>query len=116
VRSERRVRMAISSPSTIWNDRIPHFAEFQTAHSGRITAPGSSWLQSTRIVQRKRRPTSNVDSMIVLRARRGDKVDTRVVQAVLSHQNIATTAIYTHLTEPTRVSLRKLLDKVMSGF
>src|SRR6266705_4063968 len=32
---------------------------------------GSSWLQSTRIVQRKRRPTSNVDSMMVLRARRG---------------------------------------------
>jgi len=27
--------------------------------------------QSTRIVQRKRRPTSNVDSMTVLRARRG---------------------------------------------
>ena len=34
-------------------------------------APGSSWPQSTRIVQLKRRPTSNVDSMIVLRARRG---------------------------------------------
>jgi hypothetical protein len=39
--------------------------------TGRITAPASSWLQSTRIVQRKPRPTSNVDSMIVLRARRG---------------------------------------------
>src|SRR5258705_3371466 len=36
-----------------------------------ITAPGSSWPQSIRIVQLKRRPTSNVDSMIVLRARRG---------------------------------------------
>src|SRR5580693_2002800 len=34
-------------------------------------APGSSWRQSTRIVQLKRRPTSNVDSMMVLRARRG---------------------------------------------
>src|SRR5207237_6188163 len=32
---------------------------------------GSSWPQSTRIVQLKRRPTSNVDSMMVLRARRG---------------------------------------------
>jgi hypothetical protein len=30
--------------------------------------------------------------------------------------DIATTTIYTHLTEPTRASLRKLLDKVMSGF
>src|ERR1700724_473668 len=39
--------------------------------SGRITASGSSWPQSTRIVQRKRRPTSNVGSMMVLRARRG---------------------------------------------
>jgi hypothetical protein len=29
--------------------------------SGRITAPGSIWPQSTRMVQRKRRPTSNVD-------------------------------------------------------
>src|SRR5439155_11248819 len=29
------------------------------------------WPQSTRIVQLKRRPTSNVDSMMVLRARRG---------------------------------------------
>jgi hypothetical protein len=41
------------------------------AGTGRITAPGSSWPQSTRIVQRKRRPTSNVDSMMVLRSRRG---------------------------------------------
>ena len=39
--------------------------------SGRITAPGSSRPQSTRIVQRKRQPTSNVDSMTVLRAGAG---------------------------------------------
>jgi hypothetical protein len=45
--------------------RVP-FAGFR-----RITAPGSSWPQSTRIVQRNRRPTSKVDSMMVLRARRG---------------------------------------------
>lgn len=44
-----------------------------------------------------------------------NRFETRVVQILLGHANIATTTIYTHLTEPTRASLRALLDKVMSG-
>jgi site-specific recombinase XerD len=33
----------------------------------------------------------------------------------LGHVHIATTAIYTHLTEPTRVSLKAILDGLMTG-
>jgi DNA replication protein DnaC len=45
--------------------RVP-FAGYRPDHPS-----GSSWPQSTRIVHRKRRPTSNGDSMTVLRGRHG---------------------------------------------
>jgi site-specific recombinase XerD len=41
-------------------------------------------------------------------------VDTRVVQILLGHANIKSTAVYTHLTEPTRQTLRVLLDTLMA--
>ena len=43
-------------------------------------------------------------------------VDIRVAQILLGHATIGTTAIYAHLTEPTRTSLKAILDKLMTGF
>ena len=42
-------------------------------------------------------------------------VDTRIVQILLGHARIETTAGYTHLTEPTRASLKAVLDELMCG-
>jgi integrase/recombinase XerD len=42
-------------------------------------------------------------------------VGIRVVQILLGHASIASTAIYTHLTTPTRASLQGLLNRLMAG-
>ena len=42
-------------------------------------------------------------------------VDTRIVQILMGHARIATTAIYTHLTTPSLASLQGLLDRLMTG-
>jgi site-specific recombinase XerD len=42
-------------------------------------------------------------------------VDIRVVQILLGHASITSTAIYTHLTTPIRASLHNLLDRLMTG-
>jgi integrase/recombinase XerD len=42
-------------------------------------------------------------------------VDIRVAQILLGHASITSTAIYTHLTTPTRTSLHGLLDRLMTG-
>jgi site-specific recombinase XerD len=44
-----------------------------------------------------------------------DGVDMRIIQILLGHGKINTTEIYTHLTEPLRDDLRKLLDGTTGG-
>ena len=42
-------------------------------------------------------------------------VELRIVQILLGHASSGTTALYTHLTEPTRAGLKIILDRVMAG-
>jgi integrase/recombinase XerD len=44
-----------------------------------------------------------------------NRVDTGIVQILLGHASINTTKVYTHLTEPTRASLKAILDPLMTG-
>lgn len=44
-----------------------------------------------------------------------NKVDTRVIQLLLGHQNLRTTAIYTRLTPQTRDNVQSVLHKLTSG-
>jgi site-specific recombinase XerD len=42
-------------------------------------------------------------------------VDIRIIQILLGHSTLRSTEIYTHLTEPLRDQIRKLLDQTTDG-
>jgi len=43
------------------------------------------------------------------------RVGVRAVQIPLGHASVTSTAIYTHLTTPTRASLQSVVDRLMTG-
>jgi integrase/recombinase XerD len=42
-------------------------------------------------------------------------VDIRIVQMLLGHASLRSTEIYTHLTEPMRADLRRILGEIFTG-
>ena len=44
-----------------------------------------------------------------------DGVDTRIVQILLGHSNIHSTEVYTHLTIPIQLNVRKAIEKFVTS-
>ena len=83
--------------------------------AGQSTSAAPLFQDAARAVAVKRRVTPHALRHSYATRLLENGVDTRVVQILLGHVHIATTAIYTHLTEPTRVSLKGILDGLMTG-
>ena len=58
-------------------------------------------------------PESARHSFATLMLERG--VDIRLIQILLGHSSLQSTELYTHLTEPLREDLRKLLRDITKG-